>query len=62
MKALLPYKPHGVRVFILESGDSQSSLKQPFTVVWGFHFINVFSPVVFFVCFLLGFHHEIDLP
>lgn len=32
-----PYKSHGVKGFSSQRGDSQSSLKQSFSAVWGFH-------------------------
>lgn len=32
-----PCKSHGVKRFSSERGNSQSSLKQSFSVVWGFH-------------------------
>lgn len=32
-----PYKSHGVKGFSSERGDSQSSLKRSFSVVWGSH-------------------------
>lgn len=55
-----PLQVSGVEGFSSESGDSQSSLKQSFAVVWGFHLHKCVLSCSFVS--YLGFNHEIDLP